>query len=86
MTQAHAVVEPFAFSTLWRRRAGAVGLMVGALPVALMVLADASPYLFLLAIGAIATCAWLVDGRRTWAREPWRSASGLDWCSPETSN
>ncbi len=64
MTQAHAVVEPFGCGTLRRRRAGAVVLMVGALPMALMVLADARPYLFLLAIGAIARCAWLIDGRR----------------------
>ena len=64
MTQAGAVVEPFGLSTLRRRRAGAVVLMLGAVPLALMVLADAKPYLFLLAIGAIATCAWLVDGRR----------------------
>jgi hypothetical protein len=38
--------------------------MVGSAPLALMVLADAKPYLLLLAIGAIATGAWLVDGRR----------------------
>ena len=64
MTQAHVVVEPFGLSTLGRQRAGAVVLIAGSVPLALMVLADARPYLFLLAIGAIATCAWLVDGRR----------------------
>jgi hypothetical protein len=64
VTQAHAVVEPFGLSTPGRQRAGAVVLTAGSVPLALMVLADAEPYLFLLAIGAIATCAWLVDGRR----------------------
>ena len=64
MSQADAVVEPFGHTTLRRQRAGALFLMVGSAPLALMVLADAKPYLLLLAIGAIATGAWLVDGRR----------------------
>ena len=64
MSQADAVVEPFGHTTLRRQRAGALFVMVGSAPLALMVLADANPYLLLLAIGAIATGAWLVDGRR----------------------
>ena len=57
MTEAHAVWEPFGRGTLGRQRAGAVVLMAGSLALALMALADARPYLFLLVIGGIATCA-----------------------------
>ncbi|HEV2760675.1 MAG TPA: hypothetical protein VGV86_14025 [Acidimicrobiales bacterium] len=64
MSNADAIVEPFGHTTLRRQRAGALVVMVGSGPLALMVLADAKPYLLLLAIGAIATGAWLVDGRR----------------------
>ena len=64
MSQTGAVVEPFGHTTLRRQRAGALVIMAGSALVALMVLADAKPYLLLLAIGAIATGAWLVDGRR----------------------
>ncbi len=64
MSQADAVVEPFGHTTRRRQRAGALVVMIGAAPLALMVLADAKPYLLLVAIGAIATGAWLVDGRR----------------------
>lgn len=64
MTRARSVPEPFGPSTSKRRRAGAVVLALGAVPLAVMAMAGARAYLFLPAIGGVATCAWLVDGRR----------------------
>ena len=64
MAQVCSVREPFGTTTRPRQIAAAGVLMLGAVPLALMGADDAKAYYVIPVVGAAATLAWLVDGRR----------------------
>jgi hypothetical protein len=64
MGQVHVVREPFGPTTRPRQIAAGVILMLGAIPLAVLGAANAKAYYVIPVVGAAATLAWLVDGRR----------------------
>ena len=64
MAQECPVREPFGPTTRPRQIAAAVVLMLGAVPLAVLGAAEAKAYYVIPVVGAAATLAWLVDGRR----------------------